>query len=151
MLQRLTDEHLGQLHTASIELMEKTGVRLLHKDAVDLLRENGCVVSENTVCFPPELVEWALEVAPKEITIFNQKGQPAMRLNGRCAYYGNGSDLLYIIDHNTGQRRISVLEDVKDMIKIMKRITFHGFCDERFYPCRRATRTSSEVPDADHA
>lgn len=135
IFQRLSENELATLHHASLEIMQRTGVRLLHKPAIDILEKGGCeVVDDTLVRFPPERVEWALEKAPKEIAIYDRQGEPRITLAGRCAYYGNGSDLLYIIDHQTGQRRKPVLQDIRDTMTVLDALPDIDFVMSGFIP-----------------
>jgi trimethylamine--corrinoid protein Co-methyltransferase len=134
-LERLSRKQLDRLHTASLEVMAKTGVRIIDKSAVDILKKGGCKIIDGTlVRFPPKRVEWALRVSPKKITIYNQQGQPKITLTGRRAYYGNGSDLLFIIDHKTGKRREPVLQDVRNMITVLDALPNIDFVMSGFIP-----------------
>lgn len=115
--------------------MEKTGVRILDQDALDVLRKGGCTLADDAlVRFPPKLVEWALRVAPKQLTLHDQQGAPKLFLSGRRAYYGNGSDLLFIIDHRTGQRRQPVLDDVRDIVTVLDALPDIDFVMSGFIP-----------------
>lgn len=135
MLQRLSTKQLEQLHAACLEVMEKTGVRLLEKRAVNLLRKAGCQVDGDAlVRFPHQLVEWAIAAAPKDFLLYDQRGEAAIRLAGRTAYYGNGSDLLWILDHRTGERRKPVLRDVHDMISVLDALPGIDFVMSGFLP-----------------
>lgn len=134
IFQRFSKEEIDRLHAASLEVMEQTGVRLLEKSALDILRKGGCRVDGNLVRFPPKRVEWALEVAPKEITIYDQLGQPKIILAGRCAYYGNGSDLLFIIDHKTDKRREPVLQDIRNIMTVLDALPNIDFVMSGFIP-----------------
>ncbi len=135
VFQRLSKEQLDRLHAASLEVMERTGVRMLDKSAVDILRKGGCkIVDDTLVRFPPERIEWALQLCPKVITLYDQQGQPSIQLTGRKAYYGNGSDLLFIIDHKTGKRREPVLQDVVDMVTLLDYLPNIDFVMSGFIP-----------------
>ena len=134
MLERLSKEKLDKLHAASLEVLEKTGVRMRDQDALDILKKGGCEIEGNLVRIPPKLVEWALNTVPKEMTIYNQQAEPVMELSGRCAYYGNGSDLLYIIDHKTGQRREPKLQDVENIIRVLDALPDIDFVMSGFIP-----------------
>jgi trimethylamine--corrinoid protein Co-methyltransferase len=93
--------------------MERTGVRLYDQEAIDLLRTAGARISEeNRARIPSRLVDQALTTVPKRVVLFNRQGLPAMPLEGHRNFYGPGSDCLNIIDHRTGERRKSVLQDV---------------------------------------
>jgi len=117
---RLTAHQCAQLHDASLQILERTGARIHDQSAVDLLRRGGARVSDgNLVHIPSWRVEWALRTAPKSITLFDQAGAPCLRLAGRKAYYGNGSDLLYIVDHRTDTHRRAVLDDLHQGIQLL--------------------------------
>ena len=135
MSQRLTTEQLNRLHAASLQVMAQSGVRMLHDPAVEVLRRGGCEVEAgNLVRFKPKLVEWALDVCPKEIQLFDQTGAPGLTLTGRCAYYGNGSDLLYIIDHRSNERREPGLSDVRAMLAVLDTLEHFDFVMSGFIP-----------------
>lgn len=134
MFQRFSKAELDKLHAASLKLMERTGIRLLEESALDILKKGGCRVDGNLARFPPNLVEWALNVCPKEITLYDQLGEPRIRLAGRSAYYGNGSDLLFIIDHRTGERREPVLEDVRNIVTLVDTLPNMDFVMSGFIP-----------------
>jgi len=121
-------EQCERLHNASLEILERTGVRLYLQEAVDLLRTAGCQVTEgNRVYIPAGLVEKALTTVPKRITLYDRHGKPALYLEpGRC-YYGPGSDCLHIIDHRTGQRRDPVLQDVVEGVRLCDALPYIGF------------------------
>lgn len=135
IIQRLANKQLKKLHESSLEVMERTGVRFSDKKALDVLQRGGCeIVDGNRVRFPSDKIEWALKVCPEKIELFSQEGKPAINLSGKCAYYGNGSDLLYIIDHRTGERRKPILQDVKEMITLLDSLPFFDFVMSGFIP-----------------
>ena len=62
---RLTPDQCQTLHEASLEIMERIGMRFRDDEAVALLRKGGASVSDgNLVRIPQHLVEWAVRVAP---------------------------------------------------------------------------------------
>ncbi|MDW7655792.1 MAG: trimethylamine methyltransferase family protein [Bacillota bacterium] len=132
--QRLDQTEQDKLHHASLEVMRNSGVRFLEKNAIEIFRKAGCAVQDNLVRFPSNLVEWALKTCPKNITLFDRLGQPKIHLMGRCAYYGNGSDLLYIIDHETCKCRSPLLKDVKDIVTLIDALPHFDFSMSGFIP-----------------
>jgi trimethylamine--corrinoid protein Co-methyltransferase len=109
----LTQEQIQGLHNASLSILEKTGVRVLHLEALKLLVDAGCEVKNgNVVIFPRQLVDDAIRSAPKGITIYDRSGKEAMQLKGRNNYFGSGTDLIRTVDLETGKERPSILQDV---------------------------------------
>jgi len=132
---RLTDGQLQHLHQASLEILERTGVRFQADEALDIFRKAGIDIQDgNRVHIPAWRVEWALGVTPKQLLFYDQKGQLAIRLAGRKSYFGNGSDLLHIVDHQTGQRRPPVLKDVENVITLLDALPHYDFVMSGFIP-----------------
>ncbi|MGQ9502375.1 MAG: trimethylamine methyltransferase family protein [Anaerolineae bacterium] len=132
---RLSEQQCQQLHDASLQILERTGVRLYLQEALDLLKRAGAEVFDgNRVRIPSRLVEQALNTAPKRVIVYDRDGQPAMLLEGYHSYYGPGSDLLNIIDHRTGQRRRPVLQDVREGITLCDALSSIDFVMSMFLP-----------------
>ena len=100
---RLSEEQCRKLHWASLELLERVGVRLYLQKAIDLLKKAGADVSDgNLVRVPSGMVEKAFTTAPGRVVLYNRHGDPVMPLQGHRCFYGPGSDTLNIVDHRTG-------------------------------------------------
>ena len=112
----LNDGDVRAVHSAALEILERTGVIVYEQEALDLLQSSGSKVSEkNRVRIPPHLVAEAVESAPDEIAIYDRKGAPAMFLEGTNSYWGPGSDTPFILDSYTGERRQTCLRDVEQV------------------------------------
>ncbi|UCH22346.1 MAG: trimethylamine methyltransferase family protein [Deltaproteobacteria bacterium] len=111
---------IHQIHAASIYLMEKIGMRIGGKRALKLLRDHGAAVSrEGLVKISSSLVEKALKSAPKELTLYNRAGEPAMIIGKENNFYfGCHSDMLEIVDPCTGKTRDFMKRDIELMCKI---------------------------------
>jgi trimethylamine--corrinoid protein Co-methyltransferase len=110
---RLSDEQCEKIHWASLEVLERTGVRLYDQQAIDLVRDAGVQVSEgNRVRIPSGMVERAFTTVPKRVVLCDRNGNRVMPIEGHRSFYGPGSDCLSIIDHRTGERRKPVLQDI---------------------------------------
>lgn len=130
----MTDEQCCLIHDASLEILERTGVRLYYQPAIDLLKKAGCFVDGNHVRIPPRLVEWALRTAPSHIMMYDRFGSPVMPLRGRISTYGIGSDCLNILDYRTGERRKAKLQDVVDGIRVADAMPNVDFIMSMFLP-----------------
>ena len=110
----LSEEDKRRIHRAASQILQRTGMEILHEEALMLLDGAGCSVGErNIVQIPEAAVEKAIQSAPHEIQIYDRDGKPSMNLGGYRSYFGTGSDLLYTIDLDTQQRRRCILEDVR--------------------------------------
>ena len=134
-LRRLSDDAVADIHFATLEILERTGLRLYDEEAVALLKKAGAHVSEgNLVRIPSHLVEWAIRTAPKRIPMFDRNGHQAMALQGNNAYYGPGSDCPFILDHRSGARRQPDLSDIVDGMRLSDYLPNIDFVMSMFIP-----------------
>ncbi|MGD9367832.1 MAG: trimethylamine methyltransferase family protein [Desulfobacteraceae bacterium] len=100
------------VHSAALEILEKTGIRLEHDGARRMIAEHGGrIYDEQWVRLPAYLAEKALATAPRQIILYDQTGQRAMDLRDHNFYFGTGSDTTFTLDLDSGQRRRCVLND----------------------------------------
>ena len=119
-LRVLNREQALAIHTAALEILEKTGFKMEHPRALEMLADKGCRISDGDwVRMPPHLVEEALKTAPKQISLYDQKGAKAMDLTGENSFYGTGSDATFTQDVETGERRRAVLKDVSNFATLV--------------------------------
>ena len=119
-LKVLSREQALAIHTAALEILEKTGAKMEHAGALEMLVDAGCKVSDDDrVRIPVPLVEAALKSAPKQIDLYDQKGNKTMPLADGNSFYGTGSDATFTLDLDTGQRRRVVLKDVANFSRLV--------------------------------
>jgi trimethylamine--corrinoid protein Co-methyltransferase len=135
LFRHLSNQACKSLHEASLEILHRTGVKLHHPEAVDLLASAGASVEDNDrVHVPADLIEQALSTAPKSVAMYDRVGRPAMRLEGDRCYYGPGSDCLNVIDHRTREHRRATLQDVRDGAVVCDGLDHVDFVMSMFLP-----------------
>jgi trimethylamine---corrinoid protein Co-methyltransferase len=134
-IRRLSPDQSQRLYWASQEILERTGIRVFHQEALDLLAKVGVkVVDGNRVRIPSSLVEWARRTAPKRVTLYDRHGNRVMPVEGYRTFFGPGSDTLNIIDHRDGRRRKPVLQDVVDAMTVADALERVDFVMSMFLP-----------------
>lgn len=118
-LRWLSKHQIETLHSASIEVLERTGTRVDHPEALTLLKDAGCLVNDKVVRIPGWLVEECIRLAPKKIVMGNRKGERVISLEKNRTYFGTGSDLPFTIDLETRERRFSVKEDIIKSTRVL--------------------------------
>jgi trimethylamine--corrinoid protein Co-methyltransferase len=124
----LNDKQIEEIHLATMEVLQRTGVDVYNKKALRLLKDAGCLVKGNRVRFPSDLVMKCINSAPERISIYNREGKPAMTLEDHKVYYGTGSDCPYILDPFTNTRRKTVNEDIAKSNRIADYLENIDFC-----------------------
>lgn len=133
-------KNVERLHRASLRILERIGLRFYCQEALDLFKRGGADVSDGTlVRIPSSLVDWALDVVPRRLVIYDQTGEHAMTLDGSRSHFGVGSDCLHIYDPFTAERRRAVLDDVVNGVRLVDALPNLDFVMSMFMP--------SDVPD----
>jgi trimethylamine---corrinoid protein Co-methyltransferase len=110
----MSSSQCEKIHEAALDILERIGVHLYSKEAIELLRAAGADANGNLVQIPSGLVERALVNVPNSVTLYDRNGELVMPVEGNRIFFGPGSDCLNILDHRTGNRRKPLLKDVEE-------------------------------------
>jgi trimethylamine---corrinoid protein Co-methyltransferase len=98
----LTAEQRAEIHSYSTHLLATVGVRVDSEQARRLLAAaTGQSAEDGLVRIPPELVSWALQVAPSVVDVYNQADELSFRLGADSARFGIGVTALYYQEPTT--------------------------------------------------
>lgn len=118
---------LEEIHSATIDVLERAGVRVDHDESLKLLKDAGCMVKDRVVKIPGWLIDEAIRWAPSKVNVYNREGRPAMSLEKNHTYYGTGSDLPFHLDLETGKRRSAVKQDVVNAARLLQNLPNFDF------------------------
>jgi trimethylamine--corrinoid protein Co-methyltransferase len=126
----LSLEEIRRLHTASLDVIESTGIRFPSKRALDIWEAHGAKVDRNTsiVKAPGHLIEDALKLAPPKYSLAARNPGQDLPLDGNHVFLGTDGCGVEVLDINTGQRRMSAWQDVADIARVgdaLEEIAFH--------------------------
>jgi len=116
---RMGRQECEKIHVASLEILERVGIDVHDEQARELLVKGGAKADGIRVRIPEHMVEKALALAPRRMTLYYRHGKVAIRAWGYNTCYGGGSDCLNILDHRTGERRRPVLKDMEEAVILM--------------------------------
>lgn len=111
----LSPEGVREIHYASLQILEKTGLEVQDPQGRALLLEAGAWESADRIKIPERIVEQAVASAPSRIRMHNQLGRLTMPLEQGKVYFGSGSDTTFTLDTDTGQRRRATARDSEDL------------------------------------
>jgi trimethylamine--corrinoid protein Co-methyltransferase len=117
----LSDQQIEELHFATLQVLERTGVTFQCPEAIDLLGDAGADVDDpDRVKIPSYLVEQAIRRAPKMITLYSREGEPAFVLDGQSgSHFGSMPDCPEFLDPYTGSRRTCYVEDIAQTARLI--------------------------------
>jgi len=116
-----TNDELDQIHSATLEVMERTGLFVGDKEAREILDGGGARVDEKTktVKFPPHVVEDAIRWAPSKVYLAGRNPKNDIVLESNRVGFTNFGEGVFIIDPYTGERRETTKKDVADSARLV--------------------------------
>ena len=109
-----TDDELFEIHLATLEVLEKTGVFIESEDARKVLKQGGAIVDSETriVRFPPHLVEEAIRSAPSKFIAAGRVPENDVVLESNRVSFTNFGEGIMINDPYSGERRETKKQDL---------------------------------------
>jgi len=101
-IQMLSPEQMNEIHRYSINILEKTGIKVESKTALNIFKTSNAVnIKDNVVYIQNELINHAIKKVPSNIEIYNRNGDTAFHLGmqqGDETYFGIGVTNTYFQD-----------------------------------------------------
>jgi trimethylamine--corrinoid protein Co-methyltransferase len=113
----LTEDDLEQIHAATLDVLQSTGILVDHEEALSILEKGGCWVNKKTkvVRFPRHLVDEAMVQCPSRILLAGRDPEHDFMMGGRNVGFTPFGTGALTQDLETNEIRESTLEDVKNM------------------------------------
>ena len=117
-MRMLSDEQIQEVHNSSLDILCRTGIVMKNEKARQLLLDAGAWESRERIKIPEHLVTEAIGSAPSRIPMHNRLGELTMPLEEGKVFFGPGSDCVFTLDVETGERRESTAEDVRRIAQL---------------------------------
>ncbi len=116
----LDEEKIKKIHEASLDLIERVGMKITGERTLKLLHERGAKTDRDGITrIPKEMVKRAIETVPKELILYTRDGEPYIRVNSENqVYFGTHADQLEYVDPFSGKVRKFLKKDTETMCKI---------------------------------
>ena len=105
----LTDELITKVLGEAKRIMAETGMEIRGQNMRQRLLDHGLKTDKTgkRVLFPADVVDAAIESTPKSFTLYNRDGEPHAEIGDNNVHYVPGSSGLKVLDHRTGETRLS--------------------------------------------
>ena len=115
-----TREELDEIHFATLEVLEHTGLLIDDDEALEMFHGAGARVDKEKriVKMPPYIVEDAIRSAPSKLLLAGRNPENDFIMEGNRVGFTNFGEGVFIIDPYTGEHRETTKQDVADSAKI---------------------------------
>ncbi len=115
-----TEAEMDDIHLATLEVLERTGVFVEADEALDIFSDAGCRVDRDKriVKIPPHLVEDAVRSAPSRFVLCGRDAKNDLVMEPGRVAFTNFSEGIRIVDPFTGEYRETTLKDIADIARL---------------------------------
>ena len=115
----LSDGEVDQIWQAAFELLETVGMADGIPHCIDLVTKAGGTLTEDgRLLFPEKLLNWTLEVAAKEFTLFGFDDKYDLHISDEKVHFSTAGAAVLYLDHKTRQYRDTTLDDLYNMARL---------------------------------
>jgi len=116
----LSADQLEAIKSATLDILERVGVRFPSERALDLFAEHGAQVDveRQIVRMSPAFVTEAMSQAPRSYVLGGRAKETDLLLNGTRSYFSTEGCGVETVDFETGEQRASCKEDVARMARV---------------------------------
>jgi trimethylamine--corrinoid protein Co-methyltransferase len=120
-LDLLSDDDLQDIHLATLEVLEKTGVWVEDEEARRVFASGGADVDADSgvVKIPPYLVEDAVRSAPQKFVVCGRDPAKDFVLEADRVGFTNFGEGIKVVDPRTGELRLPAKQDVADTARVV--------------------------------
>ena len=116
-----TDDEVDEIHLATLEVLERTGVFVEREEARDIFDGGGAIVDrkKKTVRIPSHIVEEALRLAPSNVYLAGRSPKNDFVMGNRRVGFTNFGAATSVVDPYNGRLRPSTNEDMANAAKLI--------------------------------
>lgn len=120
-LKIFTDDEIYEIHLATLEVLQTTGLFIEDEEALEILDGGGAIVDpkKKVVKFPPYLVEDAIRSAPSKILLAGRNPKNDFVMENNRVGFTNFGEGVFIVDPYNGKLRETTKADVANSAKIV--------------------------------
>ena len=131
-LDSFRDDELDQIHRATLDVLEKTGIVIETHEALAVFDGAGAEVDRKNkiVKIPPKVIEDAIGSAPSKIVLAGRDPKHDTVLESHRVNFTNFSEGVEIVDPYSGDRRTPVKADLANAAKLVDFLSDIDVCEK---------------------
>jgi trimethylamine--corrinoid protein Co-methyltransferase len=117
----LDENEVKRIHDASLRVLEKIGIHMPHREALDVMESAGAKVERNSsmVKMPAQLVMNAVAKAPKSVILYGREPKYDMKVKEDGPFFGTMGYATHITDFETCKRRYCTNADLAKITQLI--------------------------------
>ena len=115
----LSDGEVDQIWQAAFELLETVGMADAIPHCIELVtKAGGSLTDDGRLLFPEKLLNWTLEVAAKEFTLYGFDEKYNLDIRDERVHFSTAGAAVLYLDPKTRKYRDTTLDDLYNMARL---------------------------------
>ena len=120
-LNMLPENAVTRIHEASLEVLNRVGVRVEDPVMREQLSGSGCVIEKERVKFPPAFIQEVCAGICRSFTLTYPPGTEIELGSGNALTHSTGG-MPFVLDMETGKRRLGCVQDLINMTQLINNL-----------------------------
>jgi len=135
-LRLFDDSQINAIHEGVVRLLEEVGMKVKSKQAFEIFEKGGAIVDpvSEIVKIPRDMLANAIKTAPSKVIIHGREEKHDAVLEKNRVHFGTGGTVMYALDFETGERRVTNTHDVRDLARLVDTLDNIAFYVIHTYP-----------------
>ena len=135
-LRLFNSQEVDAIHEGVVKLLSEVGMQVKSKQAFEIFEKHGAWVDPATeiVKIPRDMLENAIKTAPSKIIIHGREEKHDAVLEKNRVHFGTGGTVMYALDFETGERRVTNTHDLRDLARLVDALDNISFYVIHTYP-----------------
>ena len=117
-LSLLEPQLIDRIVAKAFALISERGVTVQARVAVELLSGAGARVENGIAHIPESLARRTIEKVPREFSLYNRAGEPAVKYGGNNVQFDPGSSCVHVLDPDTLEHRMTHAADLVRLVQV---------------------------------
>ena len=117
-LSLLEPQLIDRIVAEAFALISERGVTVQARVAVELLSGAGARVENGIAHIPESLARRTIEKVPREFSLYNRAGEPAVKYGGNNVQFDPGSSCVHVLDPDTLEHRMTHAADLVRLVQV---------------------------------
>lgn len=119
----LSDADILKIHNSALEALETIGLADAPESGIEYLTKAGAILGDDgRIRFPRSVVENALAVANRDLTLCARDPRHDLLLSGNRVHYGTAGAAVHVVDVHGKNYRESTVQDLFDAARIVDQL-----------------------------
>ncbi|MFK5998737.1 MAG: trimethylamine methyltransferase family protein [Rhodobacterales bacterium] len=119
----LSDQDVRRIHETALKALETIGMADAPQSGIDILVKAGAILGDDgRLRFPRSVIEDALAIAAKKITLFSRDGENDLELYGNRVHYGTAGAAVHMVDVEHNEYRECGVQDLHNAARIVDKL-----------------------------